>query len=191
MAGFQPILYGRFWVTREISPTAIDETMKSIAERGADPVLEGRYKKAIASSEQREIVLKAFAETQAATDGEVWTTNALWGILLFKELHRAGWLRWVGVVGGALVLFGSAILLSLASTAQAAQGHAAGGHLIYGMKARSGIASELCGLDVDSDAAISAVEGRIRDGISPRVSGVHSVSIKLSNSRVVVLRIPC
>jgi hypothetical protein len=49
--------------------------VKSIAERGADPVLEGRYKKAVASSEQREIVLKAFAETQA-TDGEVWTTNA-------------------------------------------------------------------------------------------------------------------
>ena len=58
-----------------ISSTAIDETVKSIAERGADPVLEGRYKKAVASSEQREIVLKAFAETQA-TDGEVWTTNA-------------------------------------------------------------------------------------------------------------------
>jgi Cdc6-like AAA superfamily ATPase len=60
---------------RTISATAIDETVKAIADRGADPVLEGRYKKAVASSEQREIVLKAFAETQAA-DGEVWTTNA-------------------------------------------------------------------------------------------------------------------
>src|SRR5882762_493957 len=60
---------------RTISPTAINETVKSIADRGADPVLEGRYKRAVASSEQREIVLKAFAETQAA-DGEVWTTNA-------------------------------------------------------------------------------------------------------------------
>jgi hypothetical protein len=49
--------------------------LKAIAERGADPVLEGRYKKAVASSEQRETVLKALAETQAA-DGEVWTTNA-------------------------------------------------------------------------------------------------------------------
>lgn len=58
----------------------------------------------------------------------LWNSNSLvgilWGILLFKELHRAGWLRWVGVVGGALVLFGGAILLSLASTSQAAQGHA-------------------------------------------------------------------
>jgi Cdc6-like AAA superfamily ATPase len=53
----------------------VDATVQSIAERGADPVLEGRYKKAVASSEQRETVLKALAETQAA-DGEVWTTNA-------------------------------------------------------------------------------------------------------------------
>ena len=60
---------------RSISATAIDDTLKSIAERGADPVLEGRYKKAVASSEQRETVLKALAETQAA-DGEVWTSNA-------------------------------------------------------------------------------------------------------------------
>ena len=33
----------------------------------------------------------------------LWNSNSLvgilWGILLFKELHRAGWLRWVGVVG--------------------------------------------------------------------------------------------
>jgi Cdc6-like AAA superfamily ATPase len=58
-----------------ISPADVDATVQSIAERGADPVLEGRYKKAVASSEQREIVLKALAETQAA-DGEVWTTNA-------------------------------------------------------------------------------------------------------------------
>ena len=53
----------------------VDATVRSIAERGADPVLEGRYKKAVASSEQRETVLKAMAETQAP-DGEVWTTNA-------------------------------------------------------------------------------------------------------------------
>ncbi|MDO9600566.1 MAG: hypothetical protein Q7J47_22835 [Azoarcus sp.] len=58
-----------------IEPQDIDATVQSIAERGADPVLEGRYKKAVASSEQREIVLKALAETQAA-DGEIWTTNA-------------------------------------------------------------------------------------------------------------------
>jgi drug/metabolite transporter (DMT)-like permease len=58
----------------------------------------------------------------------LWNSNSLvgilWGILFFKELHRAGWLRWVGVVGGALVLFGGALLLSLASTSQAPHGHA-------------------------------------------------------------------
>jgi drug/metabolite transporter (DMT)-like permease len=58
----------------------------------------------------------------------LWNSNSLvgilWGILFFKELHRAGWLRWVGVVGGAFVLFGGAILLSLASTFQATHGHA-------------------------------------------------------------------
>jgi Cdc6-like AAA superfamily ATPase len=58
-----------------ISVEDVDATVRSIAERGADPVLEGRYKTAVASSEQREIVLKALAETQAH-DGEVWTTNA-------------------------------------------------------------------------------------------------------------------
>jgi Cdc6-like AAA superfamily ATPase len=58
-----------------ISAMDVDATVRSIAERGADPVLEGRYKKAVASSEQRETVLKALAETQAQ-DGEVWTTNA-------------------------------------------------------------------------------------------------------------------
>lgn len=58
----------------------------------------------------------------------LWNSNSLvgiaWGILFFKELHRAGWLRWVGVVGGAVILFGGALLLSFASTSQAAPGHA-------------------------------------------------------------------
>ncbi len=58
----------------------------------------------------------------------LWNSNSLvgilWGILFFKELHRAGWLRWVGVVGGAVILFGGAVLLSLASTSQAPLEHA-------------------------------------------------------------------
>ena len=53
----------------------IDLTVKSIAERGADPVLEGRYQKAVASSPQRESVLRALA-SKIARDGEVWTTEA-------------------------------------------------------------------------------------------------------------------
>jgi drug/metabolite transporter (DMT)-like permease len=58
----------------------------------------------------------------------LWNANSLigilWGILFFKELHRAGWLRWVGVVGGAVTLFAGALLLSLASASGAAHGHA-------------------------------------------------------------------
>ena len=60
---------------RVIAAAMIDDTLQSIAERGADPVLEGRYKEAVASSPQREIVLKALAKVRSA-DGECWTTDA-------------------------------------------------------------------------------------------------------------------
>lgn len=60
---------------RTITKSDIEATLRSIAERGADPVLEGRYRKAVASSPQREIVLKALAESQDV-QGEIWTSNA-------------------------------------------------------------------------------------------------------------------
>ncbi len=50
-------------------------TIQRIAERGGDPALEGRYKRAIASSEQREIVLRSLA-LGVGEDGEVHTTDA-------------------------------------------------------------------------------------------------------------------
>lgn len=53
----------------------IDVVLKNISENGSDPVLEGRYRRAVASSKQREIVLKALAENQDDR-GEVWTTDA-------------------------------------------------------------------------------------------------------------------
>lgn len=58
-----------------ITAQMVDDTLKSIAERGADPVLEGRYQKAVASSQQRESVLRALA-SKISKDGEVWTTDA-------------------------------------------------------------------------------------------------------------------
>jgi hypothetical protein len=61
--------------TPVISSTDVDVTLKGIAERGADPVLEGRYQKAVASSAQRETVLRALA-SKVTKDGEVWTTDA-------------------------------------------------------------------------------------------------------------------
>src|SRR6202049_1064360 len=59
----------------------------------------------------------------------LWNTNSLlgilWGFLLFKELHYAGWKRWLGVLGGAVCMFGGATLLAIASSHQAAPGKAA------------------------------------------------------------------
>ncbi len=58
-----------------ISEDDVNATLRSIAERGADPVLEGRYRKAVTSSPPRETVLKALAQSQDA-HGEIWTTSA-------------------------------------------------------------------------------------------------------------------
>jgi hypothetical protein len=59
----------------KIDPKDIEQTLKSIAENETDPILEGRYKKAIASSLQREAVLKALANKHKA-DGEILTSEA-------------------------------------------------------------------------------------------------------------------
>jgi hypothetical protein len=53
----------------------IEVVLQNIAENGSDPLLEGRYRRAVASSRQREAVLKALAEYQDDR-GEVWTTDA-------------------------------------------------------------------------------------------------------------------
>ncbi len=57
----------------------------------------------------------------------LWNSNSLigiaWGILFFRELRRAGWLRWVGVVGGAVIIFSGALMLSFASTSQSSSPH--------------------------------------------------------------------
>lgn len=58
-----------------VTAAHVDATLKGIAERGADPVLEGRYQKAVASSAQRESVLRALA-SKITREGEVWTTEA-------------------------------------------------------------------------------------------------------------------
>ena len=60
---------------RSVSKHDVDTTLRSIAKRGADPVLESRYKKAVTSSQPREIVLKSLAKSQDE-HGEIWTTNA-------------------------------------------------------------------------------------------------------------------
>jgi drug/metabolite transporter (DMT)-like permease len=58
----------------------------------------------------------------------LWNTNSLlgifWGFLLFNELHRAGWSRWLGVLGGAATMFAGATLLAFASSSEAPAGKA-------------------------------------------------------------------
>src|SRR6202158_1484903 len=50
----------------------------------------------------------------------LWNSNSLlgilWGFLFFNELRQAGWRRWLGVLGGALVMCAGAALLAIASS---------------------------------------------------------------------------
>jgi drug/metabolite transporter (DMT)-like permease len=57
----------------------------------------------------------------------LWNSNSLlgilWGFLFFNELRQAGWRRWLGVLGGALVMCVGAALLAIASSTQASAAH--------------------------------------------------------------------
>jgi drug/metabolite transporter (DMT)-like permease len=57
----------------------------------------------------------------------LWNSNSLlgilWGFLFFNELRQAGWRRWLGVLGGALVMCTGATLLAIASSCQAPAAH--------------------------------------------------------------------
>ena len=52
----------------------------------------------------------------------LWNSNSLlgiiWGIVFFKELRGADWRRWLGVIGGALLMFAGATALAIASASQ-------------------------------------------------------------------------
>ena len=57
----------------------------------------------------------------------LWNSNSLlgilWGFLFFNELRQAGWRRWLGVIGGALVMCVGAALLAIASSSEAPAAH--------------------------------------------------------------------
>lgn len=57
----------------------------------------------------------------------LWNSNSLlgivWGFVFFNELRHAGWRRWTGVLGGALVMSVGAALLAVASSTQAPAAH--------------------------------------------------------------------
>lgn len=63
----------------------------------------------------------------------LWNSNSLlgifWGFLLFKELRDAGRLRWLAVLGGALLMFAGGTLLAVASSTQNAAGNSPRGLL--------------------------------------------------------------
>src|SRR3984957_15016075 len=57
----------------------------------------------------------------------LWNSNSLlgilWGFIFFNELRQAGWRRWTGVLGGALVMCVGAAILAIASSAQGPASH--------------------------------------------------------------------
>src|SRR6202790_3883197 len=57
----------------------------------------------------------------------LWNSNSLlgifWGFVFFRELRQAGWRRWAGVLGGALIMCAGATLLAIASSTQSPAGH--------------------------------------------------------------------
>jgi drug/metabolite transporter (DMT)-like permease len=61
----------------------------------------------------------------------LWNSNSLlgifWGFLFFNELRRAGWRRWAGVLGGALVMCAGAAVLAIPSSAQSSSAHSLNG----------------------------------------------------------------
>jgi glucose uptake protein GlcU len=61
----------------------------------------------------------------------LWNSNSLlgivWGFVFFNELRQAGWRRWTGVLGGALVMSVGAALLAVASSTQAPAAHSTRG----------------------------------------------------------------
>ncbi len=69
--------------------------------------------------------------------------------------------------------------------------NAAGGHLIIGMAEEGGLATELVGVSVDGDKEVLRLEDMIRNGIRPRIMGLESGAVPLSNGEVaIVIRTP-
>src|SRR5262249_9302480 len=68
----------------------------------------------------------------------LWNTNSLlgilWGYVFFNELRSGGWRRWLGVCGGALLMFAGALLLAEASSSGGG-GHSAARGIIAALSA--------------------------------------------------------
>lgn len=70
--------------------------------------------------------------------------------------------------------------------------NAAGGDLLIGVAEKAGIAVEMPGIPADeADATILRLENLIRDGLEPRIPGLHSRAVAVAADRsVIVIRVP-
>ena len=66
-----------------------------------------------------------------------------------------------------------------------------GGHLVIGIEETEGVATNIAGVDIDTDAEILRMEQILRNAIEPPISGIRMRSISLAKGRkVLMLRIP-
>ena len=67
-----------------------------------------------------------------------------------------------------------------------------GGHLVIGVREKSGIATEVVGVsDIDLDAEIQRIEQILRSGLDPPIFGIRTKAIHLASGKYVILiRIP-
>jgi hypothetical protein len=70
--------------------------------------------------------------------------------------------------------------------------NAAGGHLIYGMRAADGVPEEVTGMEfVNPDGELLRLEDMVRTGIRPRIPGVLMRAVTVRTNKVaVVIRVP-
>lgn len=66
-----------------------------------------------------------------------------------------------------------------------------GGDIVYGLEEAGGVAASLPGVADDRDIAVNRLEGLLRDGVEPRLSGVRIAWVSLtSGAGSVVIRVP-
>ncbi len=69
--------------------------------------------------------------------------------------------------------------------------NASGGTIIVGISEENGEPSKVIGIAVDLDAEILKIESSVRDGIAPRIIGMHCYGVLIDNDKsVLVIEIP-
>ena len=70
--------------------------------------------------------------------------------------------------------------------------NAGGGHLIFGIKEKTGVPIELSGVNTaDPDTEILRLENILRDGMEPRIPGISMKAVSLANNQIaLVIRVP-